>query len=104
MDFLFFYVWLGFAMLFFGWLTIMGVLHNKKPVTEQRVTVLAKRQELMGAMMTMHYVTFEGEGGSRTEVVVEGKDYGLLVEGDKGTLSMKGHAFQGFQRQRLIAR
>lgn len=47
---------------------------------------------------TTYYVTFEVESGDRMELQLEGFEYGLLVEGDKGNLSFQGTRFLGFER------
>ncbi len=46
-----------------------------------------------------HYVTFEQPGGERFEMKVPASDYGLLVVGDQGTVTMKGTRYLGFQRE-----
>ena len=45
-----------------------------------------------------YFVTFEFENGDRLELLVDGSDYGLLVEGDTGKLSFQGTRYLGFQR------
>ena len=45
-----------------------------------------------------YFVTFEFESGDRLELLVDGSDYGLLVEGDAGKLSFQGTRYLGFQR------
>lgn len=47
---------------------------------------------------TNYYVTFEVESGDRMELHLEGSEYGLLVEGDKGNLSFQGTRYLGFER------
>ena len=47
---------------------------------------------------TNYYVTFEFESGDRMELHLEGSEYGLLVEGDKGKLSFQGTRYLGFER------
>ncbi len=47
---------------------------------------------------TSHYVTFEFESGDRMEFHVTGREYGLMVEGDKGNLTFQGTRFLNFQR------
>ena len=48
---------------------------------------------------TDYYVTFEVPSGDRMELEVSGSDYGLLVEGDAGTLSFQGTRYLGFRRR-----
>lgn len=46
-----------------------------------------------------YYVTFQVESGDRMEFQVEGTQYGMLVEGDRGQLSFQGKRFLDFTRQ-----
>ena len=47
---------------------------------------------------TSYYVTFQVESGDRMEFHVEGNEYGMLVEGDRGKLSFQGTRYLGFER------
>lgn len=47
---------------------------------------------------TTYYVTFEVESGDRMEFHVDGSEYGILVEGDKGRLSFQGTRYLSFER------
>lgn len=47
---------------------------------------------------TTHYVTFQVESGDRMEFCVDGREYGLLAEGDFGKLSFQGTRFLDFER------
>ena len=47
---------------------------------------------------TTYYVTFEVESGDRLELTMDGSQYGLLVEGDRGNLTFQGTRYLGFQR------
>lgn len=48
---------------------------------------------------TTYYVTFQVESGDRMEFSVSGREYGMLVEGDQGTLSFQGTRYLSFQRE-----
>lgn len=48
-----------------------------------------------------HYVTFEQSDGTRFELEVPSSEYGLLMVGDRGTVSMKGTQYLGFSREIL---
>lgn len=48
-----------------------------------------------------HYVTFEQSGGERFELQVPENEYGLLVVGDNGSVTMKGSRYLGFTREIL---
>ncbi len=47
---------------------------------------------------TRYYATFQFESGDRLELAVDGRDFGFLVEGDRGTLQFQGSRFLGFSR------
>ena len=47
---------------------------------------------------THYYVTFQVDSGDRVEFSVSGDEYGLLCEGDLGTLSFQGTRYLGFDR------
>ena len=47
---------------------------------------------------TSYYATFEVESGDRMELRLNGQDYGMLVEGDRGKLSFQGSQFLNFTR------
>lgn len=53
---------------------------------------------------TSYYVTFERESGFREEFPVSGTEYGMIVEGDWGTIGRQGSWFKGFKRSRAAAR
>ena len=46
-----------------------------------------------------HFVTFEQSSGERFELKVPSAEYGLLVVGDQGAVTMKGTRYLGFQRE-----
>lgn len=47
---------------------------------------------------TSYYVCFQVESGDRMELQVDGREYGMLVEGDYGKLSFQGTRYLGFER------
>lgn len=47
---------------------------------------------------TSYYVTFQVESGDRIELCVDGREYGMLAEGDFGKLSFQGTRYLGFER------
>ena len=49
---------------------------------------------------TSYFVTFEVESGDRMELHVDGREFGLLVEGDVGMLTFQGTRYLGFERDR----
>ena len=47
---------------------------------------------------TYYYATFQFESGDRLELELQGHEYGLLVEGDRGNLTFQGSRYLGFER------
>lgn len=47
---------------------------------------------------TTYYVTFQVESGDRMELHVSGAEYGMLAEGDNGSLTFQGTRYHGFER------
>ena len=47
---------------------------------------------------TSYFVTFQVESGDRMEFHMDGFQYGMLVEGDKGKLTFQGTRYLGFER------
>lgn len=47
---------------------------------------------------TTYYVTFQVESGDRMELCVDGREYGMLIEGDHGNLTFQGTRYLGFER------
>ena len=47
---------------------------------------------------TSYYVTFQVESGDRMELSMMGREYGMLVEGDRGRLTFQGTRYLGFER------
>ena len=63
--------------------------HNlSQPVESVNATVVTKRTEVRGRSegrtWTTYFCTFELEDGTRQEFAVPDRQYGLLVEGDRG--------------------
>lgn len=85
--------------------------NNHSPRLTVEATVVAKRTQVShhhhggGAhhaghttTSTSYYVTFQVESGDRMELHVDGYEYGMLVEGDRGRLSFQGTRYLGFER------
>lgn len=47
---------------------------------------------------TTYYVTFQVDSGDRMELRVNGSEYGMLAEGDRGQLTFQGTRYLGFER------
>ncbi len=70
------------------------------PIIAREARVVGKRQDFLGGgegvTTTRHYMTFEFADGGRQEFYVEPAIYGVLVEGDRGTLRYQGIRYKGF--------
>lgn len=85
--------------------------NNHSPRLTVAATVVAKRTNISRHRhntgdgiphthtSTTYYVTFQVESGDRMELCVDGREYGLLVEGDCGTLDFQGTRYLGFVRR-----
>ena len=51
---------------------------------------------------TSYYVTFEVESGDRMELSLSGTEYGMIAEGDMGTLTFQGTRFLSFERKQTF--
>lgn len=47
---------------------------------------------------THYYATFQVESGDRMELSVSGPEYGMLAEGDQGSLTFQGTRYLSFER------
>jgi len=82
--------------------------NNNSPRLTVDAKVLAKRHDVSRRRsagehhhyrtVNTYYVTFEVESGDRMELQLQGHEYGLLIEGDKGKLTFKGTRYLGFER------
>ena len=83
--------------------------NNNSPRLTVPATVVSKRADVShrhhagehhhSHTSTSYYVTFEVESGDRMELHMSGTEYGLLIEGDKGSLSLQGTRYLGFERE-----
>ncbi|MFE5319461.1 DUF2500 domain-containing protein [Paenibacillus sp. NPDC056579] len=78
--------------------------NNAADVVSVPARIVSKRTNVSGgsgdtSATTTYYITFEFADKERIELQVRGNMYGLLVEGDEGTLVYQGTRFHEFQRQ-----
>lgn len=98
---------IGFVGYFIYTLVKEKRYNQSQPRLAVKAEVVSKRQNIshnhndnnMSTNSTSYYVTFEFETRDRKEFRVRGDEYGMLVEGDTGTLSFQGNEYQGFKRQ-----
>lgn len=83
--------------------------NNHSPKLTVPATVVSKRTNMTthfcggknGASChtsTSYYATFQVGSGDRMELLLPGREYVLLAEGDQGRLSFQGTRFLGFER------
>ena len=85
--------------------------NNNSPRLTVPATIVAKRTNVThhhhnGAgghhhhhTSTTYYVTFQVDSGDRMELQVDGTEYGMLIEGDRGELSFQGTRYLSFERK-----
>ena len=102
-----------FGMVIFTFIRGIGEWNknNHSPRLTVDATVVTKRSQVShhhhnasnNAMHTTHsttyYVTFQVESGDRMELMVNGSEFGMLVEGDYGKLTFQGTRYIGFERK-----
>lgn len=83
--------------------------NNDSPILTVDASVVAKRtdvhyhhnntnQNMHSSSSTTYYATFEVESSDRMELRMQGNQYGMLVEGDKGKLTFQGTRYLEFKR------
>jgi hypothetical protein len=105
MDFFF----LIFTLVFVGilvYVLIEFISNASSPQLSREARIIGKRQHVSSSSIsdnnnisTTYYVTFELSDGSRVELSVNARTYGLLTEDDTGILRSQGTWFQGFDRR-----
>jgi len=106
-----------FFVLFFAvFLTVLGLIifgivkaarqaarNQASPEVTAVAAIVDKRIETSGggdtSVTQTHFVSFQQPSGERFELEVPAPEYGLLVVGDRGTVSMKGTRYLGFARE-----
>lgn len=83
--------------------------NNSSPTLTIPARIVSKRSEIRQQQVqdegiarrtsTTYYLTYEIDGGNRMEFKVDGHEYGMSAEGDRGLLSYQGTRYHGFQRQ-----
>lgn len=107
----------GFVLVF-GILAVRAVQgarqwkrNNASPVLTVDALVVSKRTDVHQHTMTngnmpqmssstIYYATFEVAGGDRLEFKIDGSEYGMLAENDRGKLTFQGTRYLGFERDR----
>ena len=91
-------------------------LNSDSPVLTVEAKVVTKRSDVsyhrqgnmvnnnmdMGYSSTNYYITFEVQSGDRMEFNVQDTEYGMLTEGDKGSLTFQGTRYLSYVRDTRI--
>lgn len=84
--------------------------NNKQPIIPVEAKIVTKRYNVSHrnhhhsnnmhhhSSSTSYYVTFEMSNGERMELMVPSYEFGMMVEGDNGTLQFQGTKFVSFIR------
>lgn len=67
-------------------------------VVAKRTDVSHRRHDGHTHHSTRYYATFQVDSGDRMELMLQGHEFGMIVEGDRGNLSFQGTRFLGFER------
>lgn len=95
------------ALLLITGTVVAGMLRTTRqrlaPHQSAEARIVEKRTEVTGGgelRVHQHYfVTFEFPDGRRLELAVPTQESGMLVTGDRGTLTWQGTRYLGFARQ-----
>ena len=67
-------------------------------VVTKRTDVSSHHHQAHTSHSTTYYATFEVDSGDRMEFALSGPEYGLLAEGDRGSLTFQGTRYLSFER------
>lgn len=101
-----------FALIIYTFIkNIQQNAYNKKqPIIPVSVKIVSKRYDVWQhtdnsfenmhntSSSTNYYATFEMTNGERIEFEIPPKEFGMMAEGDKGTLEFQGTRFISFTR------
>lgn len=105
---------LVFGIIIFSVIKSLSVsMHNnKQPMIPVEAKIVTKRYDVShhrhhhgdnmhhhhSSSSTSYFVTFEMANGERMELKVPSNEFGMMVEGDEGTLEFQGTRFISFTR------
>ena len=83
---------------------VYGDSESADPITEKTVKIVSRRSipHPANQAVTVNMATFEMANGARVELAVkDAAIYGVMVEGDRGTLRYQGKRFISFVRSNV---
>jgi hypothetical protein len=95
-----------------GSFIVRAIQNAASPLLMRGARIVGKREHISAnsnaenrtsSTTTTYYLTFEFTDGVREELQVAAREFGLLMEGDQGTLRSQGTWFKGFERDRVQA-
>lgn len=92
-----------FVLLVVKGIVLPGIKYATSHDEQTPARLVTRRTNVSGGVgdtgaSTSYYATFEFPSGERREFRVRGRAYGLMVEGDEGTLTFRGDICQRFDR------
>jgi hypothetical protein len=96
-----------FVLIAIAAVVIPKLINLSKPVLTREARVIGKRTSVSSSAGTNHmrssthtwcYVTFQFADGLREEFQTSGSEYGMMAEGDEGTLVSQGTELRSFRR------
>lgn len=101
---LFLVIWLGFFVYIIGKNIARWVENEHSPILTVPARIVAMRRKTHHHNHNGHahidhtyHITFELETGERLELRVKRREYQVLTEGDRGTLTYQGTRYLGFE-------
>lgn len=102
-------VMIGIVALSAGRSLLIWSRNNRSPQLTVSAKLVSKRNEVSQGTTpdnagnlrttTSYYLTYELESGLRMEFKVDGAEYGMSAEGDRGHLTYQGTRYGGFCRE-----
>lgn len=107
MFYLMFFLVMSIFIVTFALMIGEWIKNSNSPRLAVDATVVAKRDQMHRHTSSnghshrsySYHVTFQFESGDRLELRVPSHEYGLLVEGDVGTLTFQGTRYLSFNRK-----
>jgi len=81
--------------------------NNHSPKLAVNARVIAKKTAIHGGgehrAYSDYFVTFEVDNGNRLELEVKDREFGMLIEGDVGELTLQGTRYLSFVRKNKMS-